>query len=632
MKKRFNYISIIALAMLFFMVASSCTNILEQQAVDSFTEDGVFQDIGTVQAFLVNCYDQIGGPSSEGILQGRDNLLDTSSDFFIFNHSPGNISFVKGTLSPDYLRYFSGRGGWSFSYLSWRYLYSNLQNVNLFLARVDECPATTTADQTLITKMKGEAYFLRAFTYTQLLRGHGGVVLADQPFNLGEDFTTMTRSTIEETKDFIVADIDKAIDLLPDQMEQGHATRAAAAALKVRLLAFCSSELMNGGYEPTNMLVSFPAGSRTALLQATRDAAKEIMDGTYGNFALVGTTDDPPSPLTQENIESYAENYFNLFNQKGAWNSESIWGIQYVQSGGNYWRPNLWYGPNGYHNWGGSVPTELAIREYEMADGTPFVWDTYSPGDNVLRTATAAELEADPLRSPYNGREPRFYGTILYHGAKWSTRPADILAIEPTSTVETGNFYYDDGTERRVGIDTRAGIYESWNGTLTGYYIKKFQDPALEGQYFCNTNHYIEMRYAEVLLDYAEACIELGGADLQNGLDALNMVRNRAGLPDRVTNEQATAREYVRHERTIELFGEGFRFFDIRRWKIAENLIENTHLMEIKQFDNGNMEWYYNLNANSDVRAWGGNKCYWLPIDRTEMNRCQSLQQNPGYE
>ena len=112
--------------------------------------------------------------------------------------------------------------------------------------------------------------------------------------------------------------------------------------------------------------------------------------------------------------------------------------------------------------------------------------------------------------------------------------------------------------------------------------MKKFMDPSSQGQYFNNTNAWVEFRFAEVLLNYAEACIELGGADLQNGIDALNKVRNRAGLPDRVT-DQATARTYLRHERALELYGEDRRWYDIRRWMIAPDVIKDVHQMLIKK-------------------------------------------------
>jgi starch-binding outer membrane protein, SusD/RagB family len=294
---------------------------------------------------------------------------------------------------------------------------------------------------------------------------------------------------------------------------------------------------------------------------------------------------------------------------------------------------NLWYGPNGYHNWGNNNPTEPMVRAYEMADGTPFVWDKYTPGNMDLRTATAAELAADPLRSPYNGREPRFYASVLYNGAPWQPRPSDAAGLEPNNVIETGYWYANvgDANPYKKGLDTRQGLIEAWNGTKTGYYIRKLLDPATAGQYFRNTNTWVEFRFAEILLNYAEACIEIGGADLQNGINALNMVRNRAGLPDRVTTDQATAREYLRHERNIEFFAEGHRFYDMRRWMIANTIIQNVHEMKVKIYNNGFTEWLHDKSAVSDARSFNDNKFYWVPFPRDEMNKAPQLQQNPGY-
>jgi starch-binding outer membrane protein, SusD/RagB family len=457
--------------------------------------------------------------------------------------------------------------------------------------------------------------------------------LSDKPFTLGQDFTTITRSSLQETLDFILADITEAISLLPATMEQGRSTRAAAAALKSRLLLFCASDLVNGGLASvsSNPLVVFQSGTQASRWQIAKDAAKDIMDGTYGTFSLVGTTDDPPSPLTEVDIKAYSDNFFNIFNQHGTWNSETIWAVQYVPygSGGNENFSNLFYGPCGYHNWGNNNPTEPAVRKFEKADGTPFVWDNGS--GEYLRTATAAELAADPLKNPYNGREPRFYATVLYNGAPWQQRTADVVGMDPLNKIQTGNFYNNDGTLKSNGVDTRQSIIEGWNGTKNGYYIKKFMDPDVVGQYFANTNHWLEFRYAEILLNYAEACIELGGADLQNGLNALNKVRNRAGLPDRVTTDQSTARQYLRHERFIEFFGEGLRWYDLRRWVIFNTVIENVCEMKIKEFVNGNMEWFYDISAIADQRTWNSDKYYWIPLARDEINKAPQLQQNPNY-
>jgi hypothetical protein len=634
MKKVFNYIIVIAILML---PATSCTDVLNKQSVDSFNEQVVFSDINVVKAYVGKCYDRMGGiqhatnmnSDNNGILGMREDLLSDATDQTLCIHRPANYVNLKGTLSPDQLGYFANTGYAGF--LRWPHLYNNIQNLNTVIAGIDDVPTATAPETDLKKRLKGEAYFIRAYEYATLMMNHGGVVLRAEPWALGEDYSTITRSTIAQTKDFILADIQAAIDILKDfpTIEQGRANQGAAAALKSRVLLFCAGKLTNGGYEATNTLVSFPAGSQTALLQAARDAAKDVMDGKYGTYSLVGNTADPVLPLSAAQVQAYADNYASIFTQKGKWNAETIWGIQYPLTGGNVNNANIWYGPCGYHNWGNNNPTEPAVRSFEMANGTPFVWDNGQ--GQYIRTATAAELTADPLKSPYNGREPRFYAIVLYHGAPWQARPSDVVPFDPNNKVQSGHFYNADGTLKIQGCDTRQGPVENWNGTKTGYYLKKFLDPTIAGQYFRNTTHWVEFRYAEILLNYAEACIELGGADLQNGLNALNLVRHRAGLPSRVTTDQAVARGYIRQERAIEFFGEGHRWYDLRRWMEFGNVVQNVYGMKIKEFTNGNMEWKLDLTDNEDTRSWGGDKFYWLPIIRDEMNKAPQLQQNPGY-
>jgi len=637
MKKISNYI--IALAVLLY-TATSCTDVLEQQSVSTFNQDVVFSDINVVKSYLGKCYDRLGGiqdannmaNDNNGVLGMREDLLSSATDQTLCIHRPQLYGNLKGDLSPDNQGYFANTGYAGF--LRWEHIYSNIQNINTILANIDAVKVVTSPDEILKTRLKGEAYFLRAYEYSMLLMNFGGTVLSDKPNILKQDFQAITRSSIAETKDFILADIASAITNLTGitATDQGRATPAAAAALKSRVLLFCASKLTNGGYtgQEANTLVSFPAGSQTALLQAARDAAKDVINGTYGTFSLQGSTAEPVLPLTDAQVKAYADNYQSIFIQKGKWNSETIWGIQYPLTGGNVNNANIWFGPCGYHNWGNNGPTEPAVRSFEMADGTPFVWDKYTPGDQYKRYATAAQLAADPLMNPYNGREPRFYAIVLYNGAPWQTRPTDV--VDPLNTVQTGQYFQNDETTIiKSGFDARQGPVEAWNGTKTGYYIKKFLDPTIAGQFFRNTTTWVEFRYAEILLNYAEACIELGGADLQNGISALNLVRNRAGLPDKVTADQAVARGYLRHERAIEFFGEGHRYYDLRRWMMYGSVVENVYGMKIKQMANGNVQWLLDLTDNEDTRTWASDKYYWLPISRTEMNKAPNLQPQPGY-
>ena len=309
--KNINKYSIIIVALLFITI--SCHDVLDQKAVDAFNEESIFEDINLAKAYLGRCYDYIG--ADENLVLGlREDILAAATDEVLCIHRPAAHTFVKGTLSPDYMGHF---GDWQFNWISWS-LYKNIQNVNVFLAKIDEVPTETTSDEALLSRMKGEAYFIRAFDYVNLMRSYGGLILIDEPFELGQDFLTIQRSSIDKTLDFIVQDCDRAIELLPEKndIEQGRATKGAAAALKSRILSWSTGILMNGGYEPTNPLVSFQDGTRRERLIAAKQAAKDIIDGKYGHYELAGTISDPPSEMTEEIVMEYADNFFNIFNQK----------------------------------------------------------------------------------------------------------------------------------------------------------------------------------------------------------------------------------------------------------------------------------------------------------------------------
>lgn len=633
MKKILIYSLIVLMSILSY---TSCEDILDQKAVDSFNEETVFADINLAKAFLGHCYSNIGGPLQESWAEGslglRPNMLSSATDETLDNWFAAGHIYLKEGLSPDNLGYFDLKAPWPYyiNYVMWYPLYTNIKNVNVFLANIDKVPVTLESEKELLNRLKAEAYFIRAFDYANLMRSYGGLVLIDKPYNLDTDFLSIDRSSIDETLAFILLDIEKAINGLPekDGIEQGRATKGAAAALKSRILGWSTGILMNGGYEASNKFVTFQSGTRTERLTAAKQAAKEIINGNFGNYALTGTTIDPPPNMSEEEVMAYADNFYNIFVQKGAWNDEVIWGVQHLPAQGNTITFNLWNGPNGYHNWGGNHPTEPIIRKFEMKDGTPFQWDKYNPGDNFIREATAAELAADPERNPYVGREPRFYATILYDGAKWQTRPSDAIENDPEGIIQTGYFVQADGSIV-VGLDTRDSYIESWNGTRTSYYLKKYLDIETEGQYFKNENAWIEFRYAEVLLDFAEACIELG--DIQEGLNALNQIRNRAGLPDRVTNDQAQAREWYRKERQLEFIGEGDRWYMMRKWMIADQVIQDVHPVRIFHYHDGSKKWFYDESIVSDHRTWASDHQYFLPISRDEINRAPQLTNNPGY-
>ena len=247
-------------------------------------------------------------------------------------------------------------------------------------------------------------------------------------------------------------------------------------------------------------------------------------------------------------------NYAALFDAGNGLNDpENLLVVNYVtrqmtHNADKFFRP---IGDGESHNkstlYGAFGPTSELVDSYEMADGTDFSWDVHG---------------ADP----YKGREPRFYATIMYNGMSWEGR-----TIETFKGGKDGIRPFND-----VGA---AG------STVTGYYLKKY---ITEDDHQWEKNgswHFAPViRYAEVLLNYAEALAEKDwGANASAALAALNEVRTRVGLPDKDASNLEEFRTILRHERMVELAGEGFRYWDIRRWRLGDKIIhgKQAHGCEI---------------------------------------------------
>jgi hypothetical protein len=589
------YIQRTAVAALALLGSTSCDrSILEVQPKDQMSDKMVFANAGLAESFLNDIYLGMGHGLYEIMLSS---LVDESH----FIHGYGTDKIVRAVINP------SDRGAINdsrFRHYDWSGSYARIRQANTFLTQIDGASFSDAQKQ----RMKGEALFLRAYFYHNLLRMYGGVPLITQVYGLNEKYD-VPRNSFKETVDFIVKDADAAAQLLPASYtgtNVGRVTKGAALALKARVLLYAASDLytVNPSKQPETGYVS--PEDRTALWRAAKNAAKAVMD--LGSYALFR-----PNPATPAEA---AKNYGDLFLQKTS--EEVILSRFFLVTRNDGYHPGLHNGPNGYHNWGGNTPIQNVVDDYRMADGSKFDWNTPAHAS-----------------APYQNREPRFYASILYDGAQWRERPDDVKKLDPQGIIQAFRQLKLPVGSVVGGLDTRVSPVEDWNGSYSGYYLRKFIDPSVNHQFIRQQVPWIFVRYAEVLLNYAEASIELG--DLADASTVLNAIRRRAGLPPLSTGlSQAQLREEYRTERRIEMAFEEQRFFDVRRWMIAPAVLTkdafgiDISLQGANRIDRGTWTNYQYRPRSIQGRAWN-DRLYFVPIHADEMNRNSLLKQNPGY-
>ena len=593
----------ILILLTFFLLTGSCKkDFLNVTPLDQYAEDGVWKDPALIQSFVNNIY--IGIPHGFSAI-----MLSSCADesMAVWDWESSNVT--NSLLTPSYLGIFD-ISFWTskMRYITWNTSYKNIRACNIFLEKIE---GVTFDDKNLKDQLTGEVHFLRAYYYHQLTSLYGGVPIITKAYILNDDFLA-PRNTYDECIKFVTEECDKAAALLPARQSgnnKGRASKAAALTLKSRTLLYAASDLANNTTWATGFskleLIGYVGGDRTARWKAAKDAAKAVID--LGANSLYKA-----NPVLNENT---SKNYGDIFLLTET--SEDIWVRFVLAQYENDWdngNPGLFNGPNGWHNWGGNTPIGQLVDDYEMIDGSKFDWN------NPVHKA-----------SPYENRDPRFYASILYNGAKWRPRPADVKDLDPNGIVQTG-FYEKPGNVVKPGLDTKKSPIEDWNGTSTGYYLKKFIDPNVDAQYFKQEIPWRFMRYTEVILNYAEACIALGQET--EAKTYLNMIRKRAGMPDVPASETGLdLLNRYRNERRIELAYEEQRYFDVRRWMIAPQVYTNAKAVNILYKllpDNTTSATPTYSLSTVQQRSWK-NSHYYLPIKLDEINKNKNLIQNPLY-
>ena len=563
--KKYSFINCMAFAGLLLMI--SCKkDLLEIAPTDRVSETALLSDSSLFEDFVVARYigtrlqDKEGDGTNPGFGRGFEYAMWSSlTDESIYNNDDATWLIQRGLLAPENL----GNAG-----VLWGRSYRSIRECNFALAKLADIPMSAGHKALL----KAELRFIRAFRYQDLIRNYGGVVLmGDKVYNLTDnlqDPALFTRSTIKESMVYAMTELDAATVDLPlsnsDSWKTGRATKGAALALKSRLALYAASPL-------------YAAGT----WQDAATAAQAVIS------------------LNKYSI--YQGGYGNLFQDAN--NNETIFARYYTKNAGHT-HMEIANGPNSYGGWGGNLPLQNLVDDYEMDNGKAI-------------TDAGSGYDAN---NPYVNRDKRFYATILYNGASYRG-----------STIET---FTPGGKDSKDGPD-------NWNTSKTGYYLKKYMNDAYPLQNpwgNAGFQPWYYFRYAEVLLNFAEAANEAFGPDVVpagsslSARTAVNLIRKRSGvdMPDLAPGlSQGDMRTAVRYERRVELAFEEHRFYDVRRWKIAD-VTENKPAGGIGITKSGS-NFVYAPKVALDGRHFE-TKHYWLPIPRAEIQASgNKIIQNTGY-
>lgn len=589
---------IIAIPVGLILLLSSCEKRLDIDPLNILTADQILASDDAVNAYLASLYNYM---QKESFGFAPASFLSNSTDEAINCFTDQGQNIGDGT-----------NDGW------WQYNY--VRYVNDLIAKVPSSKLSAISKNTVL----GEAYFLRAYYYFTMVKRYGGIPIVKnvQTYN-GNNLAELQipRNKEQEVYDFIAGDLDSAALLLGVNNVNGHATRGAALALKSRAMLYAASIAKYGSVQLDGIL-GIPSTAANTYWQAALDAAEAVI--AMNKYSLYNRSADKVT------------NFQNLFLDASSTNTEQILSEYYLYS----YKTHTWdcmvipfgiRGPNGFSS--RINPTLDLVEQFEYRDGSQGILNIGTPSSPVFYT-NAADLFAN--------KDPRLLASVIVPFSSFKGSVIDIQSGIYDNNVKIEGDYnamYNPTTHR---IDAAAGTIHvggksgpaGSETTQTGFNIKKYLDPNLAQAMVVNsgttgsTQPWIILRYGEVLLNYAEAAVELGR--ISDAREKINMIRSRAGIALLGDADITVAR--VRQERNNELAFENQRWYDLRRWRRSDVLLNNYWPRMLKT--------YYDLQQNA-YRFETGNagrysktfnpRAYYERIPTSELTLNPNLIQNPGY-
>lgn len=609
MKK--SYISTCLILVILFLV-SSCSDYLDQVPDDILTIEQVFQRKRYSEDFLANIYSYIPDESH------RTSPIpwDPCSDDLDVTYDRSGYNSYKINL-----------GNWDAAsdyYNFWDDYYSGIRAATYFIQNIggNKELLSTENGKNLIVQYKAEARFLRAFFYYCLIRQYGPCII------LGDDVVSpdlkasdaemnLPRNTYDQCVDYIVDELDKAQGDLPynhfsdgqPENEYGRATKVMCMAVKSRVLLLAASPQFNGNVRYYSRFTN-PDGenlvNQVYKEEKWERAAKEAraLIAYAESSGKIGLYKKNNSSGTYDPYLSCRDVFLDPWNKEILFSRNSN-GLK------NWERSCISRVSNGYESMG---VTQQLVDEFETSTGKRIDEENTDYKEEGF-SSNATPYSPKGTYNMYVNREPRFYVNVQFNGRYNVNGDSAIIQL-----YFTGN----------------SGKSGTWDYPRTGYIAYKNVSP--NSNPFTSTyilRPFVIMRYAEILLNFAEAVNEFRGPTYEiegkNAYWAINEIRNRAGLPslpDGLSKEEM--QEKIRHERRVELCFEQLRYFDTRRWLIAEEV------------DGGD---FYGMNVNAgtslqdpafyqrtvfETRVFR-RSFYLFPIPQAEINKNKNLVQNPNW-
>jgi hypothetical protein len=555
-------------------IMSACKkgSILDQVQTTDLSEQSTFSDSARTMQFLSGIYVDIGfsaSPKRFGSSVGIYQIGD-EAEGSLLAATAYNVIFQTGAVS-----------ALNIPTDAWDTTYHDIRRVNVFLSQLPKTPLSAP----LRSRVSGEARFLRAWYYFILVKHYGGVPLVGDVVYTDDSNVPGKRATFDECVSYIESECDAAANLLPltqTGLDYGRITKGACLALKSRLLLYAASPLYNAN-STLNGLLGYPTYDATRWNKAAQ-AALDVIN--LNQYSLVNLTTSPGYGFQRVFVTRENPEYILAAMAASNRTLEAIWDPP--SRGGS----------------GSAYPYQELVDAFGTINGKPITTDLVSPSNPTGYDAT----------NPYVNRDPRLAWTILFNGG---TR------LNTAKTVTAVNTY-------------SGATQDGFPLTKTGYYLRKMLDDNTIASTTSSTTErcFPLIRYAEILLNYAEASNESG--DINTAYTQLETIRQRAGINPGSDGlygltlglSQAAMRAVIQNERRVELAIEEHRYWDVRRWKIAENVSNQTlHGMQITQ--TGSTFTYQIVPIRTPVFV--APKWYYWPIPQKEVNKSLDLVQNPGW-